>query len=245
MGIILDILILLIFFRIIAKNYRRPQLRCGLETGCYILSLGCSVPLATMLSELCYSKMFRGALAHNLEPILSDTAKMESHSTVFSLLMDKMPSVVVNASESYQTTTDANIEEIERIAMSNARDAGVKIVDILAQPVIEGVFRAVFCLIFFCGLLFLFKAAASILENSLASSGAPTQNSVLCGVFGCFNGLVIVTLIVTIIQLVLPAFPPIAFFNSDLLSSSFVFRLFYHQNILMLFLGKDIYPVVL
>ena len=46
MGIILDILILLVFLLFIVKNTRKTQIRCGLETICFVLSAAFSVPSA-------------------------------------------------------------------------------------------------------------------------------------------------------------------------------------------------------
>lgn len=245
MGVILDILILFVFLLFVLKNYRKQQLRCALETICFVLAAGFSVPISTMLSNLCYSKLFRGALAHNLEPVLSDTAKLSGNFSNYDRVMEKMPSVVRFASDSYQINTDANIAEVERLVTGNTTVAGVQIVDIVAQPVIEGVFRAVFCAIFFCGLLYLFKSFAAIIENALYSPDRASQNAVLCGAYGCFKALVTLSVSVAVIQFILPALPVIPFLNAETFSRSFVFRLFYHQNILMLFLGKDIYPLTL
>jgi len=243
MGVILDILILFIFLLFVLKNYRKQQLRCALETISFVLAAGFSVPIATMLSDLCYSKMFRGALAHNLEPVLSDTAKLSGNFSNYDRVMEKMPSVVRFASESYQINTDANIAEVERLVTGNTTVAGVQIVDIVAQPVIEGVFRGTFCAVFFTGLQYLITAIGAMVENALYTPDRATQNTVLCGVFGCFKGLIVITVIVTTLQLILPSLPTLPLLNTETLGNSFLFRLFYHQNVLMLFMGKGIYPM--
>ena len=245
MGIILDILILLVFLLFIVKNTRKTQIRCGLETICFVLSAAFSVPIATVLAELCYSKLFRGALAHNLEPVLLATSKLSGNFSNYDRVMEKMPSVVRFASESYQINTEENIAEVERLVSGSPYDAAELITDIVAQPVIEGIFRAVFCVLFFCGLLYLLKSFASIIENAMYTPDRASQNTVLCGVYGCFKALVTMSVVVAAIQFILPALPTIPFFNTETFSSSFIFRLFYHQNILVLFLGKGIYPVSL
>ena len=245
MGIIIDVLILLFFFLCIRKNYRKKQLRCSLETGSTVLAMIFSVPLAEMCADLIYQKVFRNALAHNLAEVVSENASAESHSTAMARVMDEMPSVINNAAESYQTTIPANVEEIERILGSGSYSTAENITDIVAGPVIQGIFRAVFCLIFFFGLCYLIKSFSAIIENALYSPERAVQNTVLCAVLGCAKGLVIFTMIVAVIQLVLPALPHLPILNAETLSKSFLFRLFYHQNVLMLFLGKGIYPTTL
>lgn len=245
MGIILDILILLIFLLFILKNYRRSQIRCALETCCYVLAAGFSVPIAKMLAELCYTKLFRSALAHNLDPVLSATAHLSGNYSNYDRVMEKMPSVVRFAADSYQIGTPENVAEVERLVLGNPVTAATQITDILAQPVITGIFRAVFCVIFFCGLLYLLKSFASIIENAMYTPDRASQNTVLCSVFGCFKALVTVSVIVALIQFILPALPRLPFFNTDTFGKSFIFRMFYYQNVLMLFLGQGVYPVSL
>ncbi len=245
MGIIIDILILLFFFICIKKNYRRKQLRCCLETGSTLLAMIFAVPLAEMCAELVYNQIFRNALAHNLAVVVSENASAESQTSTLARVMQKMPSVINNASISYQTTSPANVAEVERIMSSGSYTTAESITDILAGPVIQGIFRAVFCIIFFFGLCYLIKSFSAIIENALYSPERAVQNTVLCGVLGCVKGLLIFTMIVAVIQLMLPALPHLPVFNAETLSKSFLFRLFYHQNILMLFLGRGIYPTTL
>ncbi len=246
MGIILDIIIILVFALFIVKNYKLPQLRCGLETGAYILSAALSVPISIALSKLAYGKLFRNALAHNIEGVIEETSAISGmHVSNIGRVMEKMPTVVQNAKTSYQILSTENLDAIDRLVSSGASDASLKVVDILAQPVLEGIFRSVFAAIFFCGLLYLTKSLAAVVENALYTQEREAKNTVLCAVFGCVKALVAVTLGVTVIQLVLPTLPVMPILNAENLGNSFLFRLFYYQNILLLFLGRDIYQVML
>jgi len=244
-GIIIDILILLFFVLCIKRNYRKQQLRCGMETASSVLALFFSVPISIGASKLVYSKIFRGALAHNLMGVVSSNPQSEGQTSSISRVMNQMPSVINNAAGSYQTMIGHNVAEVDRLIASGSTTAAQQIVDIVAAPIIQGIFRAVFCLVLYWGLSYLFKSLAAFIENMIYTADIAVPNGILCGVFGCVKGLVGLTLTVAVIQLILPALPSLPLFNAETLSQSFFFRLFYHQNILMLFLGEGIYPTVL
>lgn len=246
MGIILDIVILLVFLLYIVKCYRQPQLRGGLETVAYMVALAMAVPISNIASNLAYVKLFRGAIAHNLDKVVEETRMVSGiHVSNLGRVLDTMPTTVQNAAESYQILTEDNIAAVDKLMTSNTPDAAEQIVDIIARPVIEGIFRSVLCVLLFCGLLYLMKSLAAVFENALYSPERAAQNTVLCAVFGCFKALVVITLAVSVIQLLLPALPSMPLLNAEVLGNSFLFKLFYHQNILMLFLGQDIYPMTM
>lgn len=243
MGIIIDVLLLLLLARFVIKNYKRSQLRCGIETVCFVIAAILTVPLSIMLSGVGYEMLFRDALAKNIAPVVNSGISLESTVSRFNMILDKLPSVVQNAAESYQINSDENISAVERIVRSGASDANLQAVDIIARPVIEGVFRGTFCVLFFIGLQYLVTAIGAVVENALYTPDRAMQNTVLCGVFGCFKGIIVITVIVTALQLILPALPELPLLNAETLGKSFIFRLFYHQNVLMLFMGKGIYPM--
>jgi len=243
MGIIIDVLILLLLARFVIKNYKRPQLRCGIETVCFVLAAIFTVPLSIMVSNMAYEMLFRKVLAENIAPVVNSGSTLESTVSRYRIIMDKLPSVIRNAADSYQINSDANIAAIERLVKSGASDANLQVVDIVARPVIEGVFRGTLCVLFFVGLQYLVTAIGAMVENALYTPDRAMQNTVLCGVFGCFKGLIVITVIVTALQLILPALPKLPLLNTETLGSSFLFKLFYHQNVLMLFMGKGIYPM--
>jgi|GEM_PF-1719493 len=243
MGIIIDILILLLLVRFVIKNYKRPQLRCGIETVCFVIAAALTVPLSIMLSGVAYNMLFREVLADNIAPVVTGGVSLESTVSRFNMILDKLPSVVQNAADSYQINSDENIAQIERLVHSGASDANLSAVDIIARPVIEGIFRGTFCILFFIGLQYLVTAIGAVIENALYTPDRAAQNTVMCGVFGCFKGLVVITVIITALQLILPALPELPLLNAETLGKSFIFRMFYHQNVLMLFMGNGIYPM--
>ncbi len=243
MGIIIDALILFLLATFVVRNYKRSQLRCGIETVCFVLAAILAVPLSIMLSNMAYEMLFRNVLAENVSAVVNSGTALESTVSRYRMIMDKLPSVVRNAADSYQINSDATMTEVERLVHSGSFDAPEKVVDLMARPVIEGVFRGTLCAIFFTGLQYLITAIGAMVENALYTPERATQNTVLCGVFGCFKGLIVITVIATALQLILPALPSIPLLNPEALGKSFLFKLFYHQNVLMLFIGKGIYPM--
>lgn len=243
MGIIIDVLILLLLVNFVVRNYKRPQLRCGIETICFVVAAILCVPFSVLMADVAYEFLFRDVLAENISAVVGTGSSLESTVSRYRIIMDKLPSVVQNAADSYQVNSDANIAEVERLVHSGASDAALQIVDLLAGPVIKGVFRGTFCAILFTGLQYLMTALGAMVENALYSPDRATQNTVLCGVFGCFKGIIVITVIATTLQLILPALPSLPLLNAEALGNSFIFKLFYHQNVLMLFMGEGIYPM--
>lgn len=241
-GLVLDALIIALFVGYILKNRKTTQLRCMLETCSYVVSIALAVPISIKLSQLSYSMFFRAAIANKLTKTVARIGEVQTQSDLFDLVMGDMPSMVQNAAGSYSTNSAQNIEQVERILDSGRNTSALEITDIIAQPVIEGVFRATFFLIFFVGLLFVCRAIAATLENILYTQDRASINTALSSVFGAFKAIVVLTVTVTVIQFVLPALPEIPFLTADSFNASFLFRLIYHHNVIMLFLGNGIYP---
>ena len=244
MGIIVDILIVGLFAFYIHKNKKTTQLRCALETVCYIISIALSTPIAIKLSQLAYDSFFRAAIAKKLDKIVS----VGSHayfSSGYNVVMQQMPSMVKNAAPSYGIMTQENVDRVNTLVRTGSNTSALDITDIVAKPVIQGVFRAVFFIILFFAFLFLLKALAATFENLLYTPDRVTINTALCGAFGAFKAIVVLVFSITVIQFMLPAIWSTSLETTSIFSSSFLFRLFYHNNVVMLFLGKGIYPVAM
>lgn len=244
-GLLFDIAAIIFVVWFIRRNRTRKQLRCILETICLIVALIVSVPLANGFSAFVYSKVFREPLARDISGVVEQAAMLANPGQTdhVSALLAKLPSSITNAAESYNIISDENIISISRIIVSSANDSAQQIVDILAGPVIQGIFRAVFCMILFTGLQYLFKAAASLVENAMYSPDRVDENVLLCGVLGAVKGMIVLSVALCVIKLILPALPVIPSVDINLLDGSFLCSLLYGNNPLMVFLGEGIYPV--
>lgn len=244
-GFITDIIAVLFVIWFVRRNKNGKQLRCILETICLVASLIVSVPLANGLAAFVYSKVFREPLARDISGVVEQAAMLANPGETdhVSGLLAKLPSSITNAAESYNTMREENIVSISRIIVSSADDSAQQIVDILAGPIIQGIFRAVFCLILFTGLQYLLKAAASLVENAMYSPDRVEENVLLCGVLGAVKGMIVLSVALCVIRLILPALPQIPQFDIDLLNGSFLCSMLYESNPLLVFLGEGIYPI--
>lgn len=243
LGYLLDAAIIGVFVMYIVKNRKTTQLRCALETLCYVAAVILAIPIAIKVSELSYNTFFRMAIADKITATVETIASVESHMSGFERILRQMPSMVRNAADSYGVTSPENMAAVEKLLSSSRNTSALEITDLIGKPVIEGVFRAVFFIIFFIALLFLAKGLAATLENLLYTQDRVQVNTSLGGVFGAFKAGVVVLFTITVLQFVIPALPVISFLNVDTFNQSFIFKLFYHNNIVMLFLGNGIYPV--
>lgn len=239
MGIFIDLAIIGLFFLYIRKNRKTTQLRCLMETLCYVFSIVFAIPLSITLSEFSYNSFFRPAIAEKLDKQIVGSKITAGYNAV----MQEMPTMVKNAAESYGVATADTKARVDALVNSTSNTAAKEITDIVAKPVIEGVFRAVFFLILFFAFMFLLKAVAATFENLLYTPGRVVINTALCGVFGAFKAMVVLIFTITVIQFMLPAFWSKPLEMTSFFSTSFLFKLFYHNNVVTLFLGQGIYPM--
>ena len=210
-----------------------------METLCYVVSIIFAIPLSITLSDFSYSNFFRPAIAEKLDEQLVGRHITDGYEAV----IQEMPTMVKNAAESYGVATAENRTEVGKLVNSTSNTAAKQITDIVARPVIEGVFRAVFFLILFIAFMFLMKAVAATFENLLYTPDRVVINTALCGVFGAFKAMILLIFAITVIQFMLPAFWRKPLEMTDFFNTSFLFKLFYHNNVVTLFLGKGIYPM--
>lgn len=243
MGYILDILILLFFMLFVYKNLRKTQLRVLIESIAYVAAAVIAVPLARLSASLVYVQFFRDAMAKRIETTVSQAAYIQSHTSSLDRIFSQLPSAIRNASQAYGLRNQEIADKVESMLIGNVSLSPPKIVDLLVQPVICGIFCAAFYLLFFWGLVYMLTSLGASVENAVYTPDRAAYNTVLGGVLGGLKGIIIMLLIITFLQFIVPALPlGLRTFSSEQLSQSFLFRLFYDQNAIMLFLGKGYYP---
>ncbi len=241
MGILIDLAIIGIFVLYIYKNRKTTMLRCMMETMCYIVSIVLAIPSSIFLSEFSYKNFFRPAIVDKLDKQVVGSRLTAGYNAV----MQEMPTMVKNAADSYGVSASEVRSRVDTLVNSTSNTAAKEITDIVARPVIEGVFRAVFFLILFIAFMFVMKAVAATVENLLYTPDRVVINTPLCGVFGAFKAMIVLLFAVTVIQFMLPALWSKPLEMTSFFSTSFLFKLFYHNNVITLFLGKGIYPMAM
>ena len=243
MGYILDILILLFFLYFVYKNLKKTQLRVLIEAVSYVASAIVSVPLARLAANMIYVQFFRDAMAKRMTTTINQAAYIQSNTSSIERLLDQLPSAIRNAAQAYGLMDDAIVDKVEALLIGNVALSPPKVADLIVQPVICGIFCAAFYLLFFCGCVYMFTSLGAMVENAVYTPDRAAYNTVLGGVLGGLKGIIIMLLIITFLQFIVPALPlGLRTFSSEQLSQSFLFRLFYDQNAIMLFLGKGYYP---
>ncbi|MBE6765523.1 MAG: hypothetical protein E7546_06565 [Ruminococcaceae bacterium] len=243
-GVLVDIAILALFFLYAHKNSKLSQITVVIETVCHFLAAVIAVPLANLLAQLSYKYFFRGAIAERIEGVVAEAANTTSSTDHLKRILDSLPKMVSYAAGSYQTLTEESTEKVNALLRGDVSGSAEKIVDILAGPVVEGVFRATYFVILFCGLLYLTKSLGAFLENMMMNADRGSHNAPLGAAMGCIKCAVFVTIVIACMRLCIPTIPEQwQFLSGENLTGSLLFRMFYDQNILMVFLGKGIYPV--
>ncbi|MBP3415291.1 MAG: hypothetical protein J6L81_08865 [Clostridia bacterium] len=243
-GILVDVGIIALFFLFARNNSKRTQITVVIETICNVLSAAIAVPLARLLASLSYESFFRNAIAERIKTVVADAATTTSSTGNIQRLLDSLPNMISYAAGSYQTITDESIKKIDSLLVGDVTGSAGKIVDILARPVVEGVFRATYFVVVFVGALYLLKSLGAFVENMMMNADRGSNNAALGAAMGCIKCAVFITIVIAAMRLCIPTIPEQwQFLSGENLTGSLFFRMFYDQNILMLFLGKGIYPV--
>lgn len=243
-GILVDIAIIAVFFIYAYKNSKRSQMTVVVETVSHFIAAFLAVPLSKLLSALSYRYFFREAIAERIKLVVADAANTTSSTNHLRRILESLPNMVTYASGSYQTLNDESIDKVNDLLRGDVSGSAVKIVDILAEPVVEGVFRATFFVILFCGFLYLVRSLGAFVENMLMNADRGSHNAPLGAAMGCIKCAVFVTIVIACMRLCIPTIPEQwQFLSGENLTGSLLFRMFYDQNILMVFLGQGIYPV--
>ena len=244
LGVLVDILIIGIFILFARKNSKLSQITAVIETIANVLAAVISVPLANLAARFSYNSFFRNAIAERIQAVVDEAVTTTSSTDHIKRILDELPKMVSYAAGSYQILTDENREAVSSLLVGDVSGSSVKIVDILAGPIVQGVFRATFFVIFFCFLLYLFKSLGGFFENVLMNADRGSLNRPLGAAMGCIKCAVFVTIVIACMRLCIPTIPEQwQFLSGENLTGSLLFRMFYDQNALMLFLGKGIYPM--
>ena len=76
--------------------------------------------------------------------LVKTAADVDSSIDPIARIMTGMPSMVNNASSTYQTITGENLRQLNKLLAGDLNSVTGDIVDIMARPVIEGLLRALF-----------------------------------------------------------------------------------------------------
>ena len=220
----------------------RSQLQNTVESLGFIASAFVSVPMGTFLGDFCYKNFFRPVIIERVDTLVKTAADVDSSIDPIARIMTGMPSMVNNASSTYQTITGENLRQLNKLLAGDLNSVTGDIVDIMARPVIEGLLRALFFGLAFVACYQFFKAFYPTIEAYFYNPDRAAISPTIGMVLGSGKVITVFLIILSMIRLVGAVLPDIFIFRASTYSHSFIYGLFSERNLLLLFLGNGIIP---
>lgn len=220
----------------------KTKLKNAVESIGYVTSAFVSVPLAVFLGDFCYRNFYRPVVVERIRSLVETTGDIDPSIDPVGRIMNGMPIVVSNGARIYHTTSGESLVQLNRLLSGDltATATTEQIVDILARPVVDGVLRALFFAVIFAGCCRFFRAFYPTVEAYFYNPDRAAVSPTIGMVLGTGKVLVIFLTLLSVIALAGPVLPDYYIFRPSSYSHSFLFKLFYEDNIIMLFLGKGL-----
>lgn len=242
LGIVLDIATALFLFYLLKKSAAKTKLRNVVESVAYVISACVSVPVAVFLGDVCYTNLYRPVVVERVRTLVETAGDVDKSIDPVERILSGMPTAVNHGVKIYHNTSGESLAQINRLLAGDLQAPSVTqdIVDILARPVIDGVLRALFFVVLMAGLYRLFRAFYPTVEAYFYHADRAAVSPTIGMVLGAGKILVVLLSVFSIIALVGPVLPDYYIFRPSSYSHSFLFQLFYEDNLIMLFLGKGL-----
>lgn len=239
MNYLLDAAIILFIAVMIIKSSRSTILKVLTDTGCLILTLIASCKISVLLSSAFFRYFFRDAIASKIELNIEKIAVMYGSSSTIERVLRFMPGFVREGAEEYGLITAENSETVDSIInnMSSA-DASVTISEMLAGPVIEGMFRAVFLVILSFFFFYIYRSFWTVIENTVVSPSVCYVDPVFGGVFGGIRAILVLLVFMSAVSLFLPIASFTDVIVDDCIGKSFIGKFLYENNLLNFYIGN-------
>lgn len=239
MGYLLDAAIILFIAVMILKSSRSTILKVLTDTGCLIFTLIASSRISVLLSSAFFQFFFRNSIASKIELNIEKIAVMYGSSSTVERILRFMPGFVNEGAMEYGLVTEENSAAIDRIIQNeSSAEASAAIADMLAGPVIEGIFRAVFLVIFSFFFFYIYRSFCSVIENSVVSPAVCYVDSVFGGVFGGIRAILILLVVMASISLILPVMGNTDVIVNNCIEKSLLGRILYDNNLLNFYIGN-------
>lgn len=243
LGILLDVVTIIFFIYMFKKCSVKSKLQNAVESMAYIISAVVSVPIAVFIADFCYTSFFRTAIINRVESLVKTSNEVDASVNTVERIMTGMPTIVNNGTKIYKTTSGDNLAEIKKLLSGDLSSVSGDIVDIIARPIIDGILRALFFVVIFAACYKLFKAFYPTVEAYFYTPDRAAVSPVIGMVLGAGKVMVVSLIVISMIELVGAILPDIYIFRPKNYNCSFLFKLFCKDNLLMMFLGKDIFPI--
>ena len=240
LGILLDIGTVAFFFWMLKKCAVKTKLRNAVESIGYVIAAAASVPIAVFLGDFCYKNLFRPVVIERVRSLVETSGDVDASIAPIARIMTGMPTMVNNGVKMYHNTSGESLAQLNKLLSGDLGAISGDIVDIIARPVIDGLLRALFFGVAFAAFYRLFKAFYPTVEAYFYNPDRAAVSPTIGMVTGIGKVLVVFLIILSVIALVGPILPDWFIFRPSTYTHSFLFKLFYEDNLIMLFLGKGL-----
>lgn len=240
LGILFDIATIVFFMYMFKVCASRTKLKNAVESIAYAISAFISIPVAVFLGDVCYKNFFRPVVVERVRSLVETSGDVDSSVDPIARIMKGMPTMVNNGVKVYNNTRGESLTQITKLLSGDLTTVTGDIVDIIARPIIDGVLRALFFCIAFAALYRLFREFYPTMEAYFYNPDRAAISPTIGMVTGACKVLVVFLIILSMIALVGPVLPDWYIFRPSSYNHSFIFKLFYNHNIIMLFLGKGL-----
>lgn len=240
LGILLDIGTVAFFFWMLKKCAVKTKLRNAVESIGYVIAAAASVPIAVFLGDFCYKNLFRPVVIERVRSLVETSGDVDASIDPIARIMTGMPTMVNNGVKMYHNTSGESLAQLNKLLSGDLGAISGDIVDIIARPVIDGLLRALFFGVAFAAFYRLFKAFYPTVEAYFYNPDRAAVSPTIGMVTGIGKVLVVFLIILSVIALVGPILPDWFIFRPSTYTHSFLFKLFYEDNLIMLFLGKGL-----
>lgn len=232
------ILIAFMVFMIL-KSSRDTILKSIADIVTTILTIAASCKVSVLMANMVFIHYFQGTIASKIEVEIEKMAAMFSSAPNFDRVLRLMPGFIQDSVDGYGLNTPANHQKIDEILLTQSpKDAAVQITEILAGPVIEGVFRALFLVSLFFGFLFIYRTMSNVLTKSIEIPTVSYVDPIFGGVFGATRAVMIICVFVAAMGLVIPALSGFDFISDEFITQSVLGKIFYEKNLLNFYIGN-------
>lgn len=240
LGILLDVASIAFLMIMLKKCSVKTKLKNAVESIAYIVMVIVSVPVAIFLGDFCYSNFFRPVIIQRVHTLVETAGDVDASIDPLARIMTGMPTTVNHGVRMYHNTSGESLVQIRRLLSGDLTVVTGDIVDIIARPVIDGVLRALFFGLMIMGCYRLFRAFYPTIEAYFYNPDRGAVSPTIGLVLGTGKVLTVFLIVLSMIELVGPVLPDIYIFRPSSYSHSFVFRLFYEHNLIMLFLRRGL-----
>lgn len=225
MSILLDIVLLILLILFLVSGFRRGVAKSITEFGGALLAIVVAALLAALFAPMAYNTFVQGPLVDRIHQTLQGSVGTDAVQKLQEFI-DALPGFLGNALESYGLSAGKLNE-----AVAGSTGEAANAVAALLAPVITDLLRLAMMLVFFIILMIVVKLAARGVDWVFDLPILRQLNSLLGAAFGVLKCAVVVIVLCTVLQIIIPMMNPVPeIFQQSTIDSTILFKFLYNNN---------------